>query len=608
MRYTVLGLGNSQYLNFNEMAKKCDTHLTRLGAVSFCKRGECDDDKEIEADFHAWLNGHFAQSIPCTFTHKATTAKSSVHTTQMSPPSATPVTPGTEKSIAQPAVNIAAAKLAAAVHRSKKAPLTAVLATSAQDCLLKVKTEALRRFTKEQVEKDILKNGKSVNPGTDLHARFYFNAVTATVAEVKEIRPSPNFSKGDATAHAEFDLPPGVIYETAHNLDILPINPPMVIRAWLSRLDMADEGDLFIYLTPRDGEADTGRRPFPGPAKLKEVLRLYCDLIQVPSKSTLKELAEYIEDSDEQQALLSLLAESNADIFTKHVRETQMTFLEFADIFMSTLSIPIADFLQLCPRQRCRAYTIASSSLVQPSRVAVSISRVFEVLPPLKASIEALQALKLAPRANIESLTFLPFRPEFDSKIQPANNRLTSGVTSTWITSGRMCKGDSVLVSIKSSLFKLPSDLDAPVIMVGAGTGLAPFRAFVSEFMHVKPRTGKTILFFGCQRETTDFIYCDELRAAENDGKLSQLICAFSRKDENKKYYVQHAIADHAEMVADLLKHPKATVLICGATSMGLSVENAIGEAVVKAGLSTDAKVYIENLKAEKRMIEELWA
>ncbi|MFO1527283.1 MAG: flavodoxin domain-containing protein [Turneriella sp.] len=158
----------------------------------------------------------------------------------------------------------------------------------------------------------------------------------------------------------------------------------------------------------------------------------------------------------------------------------------------------------------------------------------------------------------------------------------------------------------KNSAFRLPNDGDKPVIMVGPGTGIAPFRAFLEERRATGAR-GQNVLFFGEQRAASDFYYRDELGAMVKDNFLT-LYTAFSR-DQQAKIYVQHRMLENAQQVYALLEQG-AFFYVCGdAARMAKDVELALHQIVERsAGKSFDeAKEYIAQLRSQKRYLRDVY-
>jgi sulfite reductase (NADPH) flavoprotein alpha-component len=143
--------------------------------------------------------------------------------------------------------------------------------------------------------------------------------------------------------------------------------------------------------------------------------------------------------------------------------------------------------------------------------------------------------------------------------------------------------------------------------MIGPGTGIAPFRAFLEERRAVGA-TGRNWLFFGDQHERTDFLYREELEAMHHEGTLTRLDTAFSR-DQAEKVYVQHRLLEHAKEVYAWLEEG-AHFYVCGdASRMAKDVHQALHEVVeVGGGLTPDRSAeYVENLKAERRYQRDVY-
>src|SRR5205085_4299128 len=145
------------------------------------------------------------------------------------------------------------------------------------------------------------------------------------------------------------------------------------------------------------------------------------------------------------------------------------------------------------------------------------------------------------------------------------------GVASTYLAD-RVAAGEQVDVFVRPSHgFRLPASPDVPVIMIGPGTGIAPFRAFLQERRALGAR-GRNWLFFGNPRRRCDFLFEDELTAYSRDGLLTRLDLAFSR-DQHDKIYVQHRLLEHAAELWAWLEDG-ARFYVCGdAHGMARDVE-----------------------------------
>ncbi|WP_394212187.1 assimilatory sulfite reductase (NADPH) flavoprotein subunit [Enterovibrio calviensis] len=169
-------------------------------------------------------------------------------------------------------------------------------------------------------------------------------------------------------------------------------------------------------------------------------------------------------------------------------------------------------------------------------------------------------------------------------------------------------EAESVKVFIEhNNNFKLPADDNAPVIMVGPGTGIAPFRAFMQE-RDVRGAEGKNWLFFGDRTFTQDFLYQVEWQKFLKDGLLTKIDLAFSR-DQAEKEYVQHKILEQAEAVWQWLQEG-AYLYICGdATHMAKDVHEALINVVEQQGGKSreDAEGYLNDLRKAKRYQKDVY-
>ena len=155
--------------------------------------------------------------------------------------------------------------------------------------------------------------------------------------------------------------------------------------------------------------------------------------------------------------------------------------------------------------------------------------------------------------------------------------------------------------------FRLPEDSSTPIIMIGPGTGLAPFRAYLEE-RKALGASGKNWLFFGEQRHNCDFFYKEQLEGLQKEGVLTRFDTAFSR-DQANKIYVQHRILENSKEIFDWLESG-AHFFVCGdAARMAKDVDVALHQIVEKHGGKTpeQAAEYVEALRKEKRYKRDVY-
>ncbi|HZV92375.1 MAG TPA: sulfite reductase subunit alpha, partial [Caldimonas sp.] len=263
--------------------------------------------------------------------------------------------------------------------------------------------------------------------------------------------------------------------------------------------------------------------------------------------------------------------------------------------------------------RRLKAKALAGGE--DPDRDAASL----DVL----AAIEKFPGIRPDPEAFIESLE--PLQPRLYSiasspKVDPGRVSLTVdavrydvarrrrlGVASTFLAE-RLREGQKLKVYVqKAHAFGLPADPSVPVIMVGPGTGVAPFRAFLHERMATRA-PGRNWLFFGHQRSDYDFFYADELAGLKAKGVLTRLSLAWSR-DTDEKFYVQDRMRQVGRDLWAWLADG-AHLYVCGdAQRMAKDVERALVDIVAQHGVRSadEAVAFVADLKRNGRYQQDVY-
>ncbi|MEM1232133.1 MAG: flavodoxin domain-containing protein [Pseudomonadota bacterium] len=181
------------------------------------------------------------------------------------------------------------------------------------------------------------------------------------------------------------------------------------------------------------------------------------------------------------------------------------------------------------------------------------------------------------------------------------------GVASTWLADALTAGDRGGIFVLPNKNFRLPVERDRPIIMVGPGTGIAPFRAFLQE-RQALGANGKSWLFFGDQHRADDFIYEQELTTWAANGTLTQLDLAFSR-DQSDKVYVQHRMLEQGAQLFAWLQDG-AHFYVCGdATRMARDVDTALHAIVRQHGAMNDERAaeYVAQLKRNKRYLRDVY-
>jgi NADPH-ferrihemoprotein reductase len=228
-------------------------------------------------------------------------------------------------------------------------------------------------------------------------------------------------------------------------------------------------------------------------------------------------------------------------------------------------------FGSIAPRLAPRYYSISSGSAKHPQSVHVTCAVVRDVMP---------------------------------------TGRVHDGVCSSYLQHSKV--GDRLPVFIRRSTFKLPEDRRSPIIMVGPGTGLAPFRGFIQEreaLMASNSVVGPASLFFGCRNSSQDYIYQAELEGAVESGAITKLHVAFSRAGPTKEY-VQHHMEARADELWGLLQQPGSCVYVCGdAKNMAKDVHRTLISITQTQGKmsGTQAEMWVKQLSDKGRYHKDVW-
>ncbi|HET9247608.1 MAG TPA: sulfite reductase subunit alpha, partial [Xanthobacteraceae bacterium] len=240
--------------------------------------------------------------------------------------------------------------------------------------------------------------------------------------------------------------------------------------------------------------------------------------------------------------------------------------------------------------------------------VLAAIQKFPGIRPEPEAFIESLDALQPRLYSIASSLKSNPGRVALtvDAVHYDIKGRTRLGVASTFLAN-RIAPGQKIKAYFqKAQAFGLPADPAVPIIMIGPGTGIAPFRAFLHERMATKA-PGRNWLFFGHQRRDYDFFYEDELSGMKAAGALTRLSLAWSR-DDDEKFYVQDRMRqlgrDLWSWIAD-----GAHIYVCGAITMGKDVERALVDLVSAHGARTidEAIAFVAELKKKGRYQQDVY-
>lgn len=344
----------------------------------------------------------------------------------------------------------------------------------------------------------------------------------------------------------------GLTYKAGDSLGVYPTNHSGIVDEIIRRLHATGDelvSPVMLKLTE--------------PITLREALSTRLT-ITGPTRKIIETLAAKATDATEKATLAALLVPEAKEKLTEfqHVRE----YVDLLAEFPSAKLTP-QEFVDHLRKLMPRLYSIASSGRVHPEEVHLTVAAV-----------------------------------RYQS-----NGRERFGVCSTFLADRVELHTTPVPVFVSHSHFGVPADGARDVIMVGPGTGVAPFRAFMQERV-ATGATGRNWLFFGDQKRACDFLYEEEWLAWQHEGKLTRLDVAFSR-DQTEKIYVQDRMrAAGAELWAWI--RGGAHFYVCGdAKRMAKDVDAALHEIIALHGGmdAVAAAAFVKQLKKEERYLRDVY-
>lgn len=382
---------------------------------------------------------------------------------------------------------------------------------------------------------------------------------------VRDNRELQHVGSGRSTRHIEIELPADVSYQEGDHLGIFACNRRENVKRVIKRFHLTESDQLIL----RASGSGASHLPLNQPVALVDLLQNSVELQEAATRAQIREIASYTLCPPHKRELENLLEKG---IYEEQILKKRVTMLDLLEKY-EACEIPFERFLELLPALKPRYYSISSSPRIDPHRLSISVGVV------------------AGPAWNGQGEYY--------------------GVASHYLAERQ--PGEHVVAFIRTpeSGFQLPENPETPILMVGAGTGIAPYRGFL-QARSVLQKQGKSLglahLYFGCRNEA-DFIYREEWKEFERNG-LVKLHMAFSRKEGMPKTYVQHLLAQNAQEVISILEKG-GRLYVCGdGRKMAPEVDQEMIHSYQKVyGVQEkDAEKWLQQLMDRGQYVKDVWA
>jgi cytochrome P450/NADPH-cytochrome P450 reductase len=382
-------------------------------------------------------------------------------------------------------------------------------------------------------------------------------------------RVGPNASDR-STRHIEVELPAGLAYRVGDHLSVVPRNDPTLVDHVARRFGFLPADQIRLNVP----EGRRAQLPVGEAVSVGRLLTEFVELQQVATRKQLQIMSEHTRCPVTKPKLLAYVGEdaASAERYRTEIFDNRRSVFDLLEEFPAC-ELPFHAYLEMLSLLAPRYYSISSSPSGEASRCSVTVGVV--------------EAPALSGRGTYK------------------------GICSNYLAGRRA--GETIHATVRETKagFRLPDDASVPIIMIGPGTGLAPFRGFLQERAARKSRgaaLGPAMLFFGCRHPDQDFLYAAELKQFATAG-IAELHTAFSRAG-GQKTYVQHLIAAEKDKVWSLIEQG-AIIYVCGdGSKMEPDVKAAL-VAIYREKTGADAETgarWIDELGASNRYVLDVWA
>ncbi|XP_077349612.1 methionine synthase reductase [Lithobates pipiens] len=589
LRYGILALGDSEFTFFCNGGKIVDRRLQELGAKRFYDTGCADDSIGLELVVDPWIEGLWAalnrefmkrtDDPKKTEEMKSTVGDQNVQNVpenldlrmkeinlNVSPTPSTTLPKDDASTEAVPSLARSVPPLCQCSLTVPSLPAP-YLDVQILDCLGK--------------EADL----SSLYPGETV----YRVPITQTKRLTAEGAVKTALMLELDIAHTDMDLQPGDAF------CVICPNPPEEVSDLINKIGLAEKRKYQTCLTVKSGTKKRGAsipNYIPEKCSVEFMLTWCLEIRATPKKAMIRALVEHTSDAGERRRLQELCSKQGGSDYNHFVRDLSVGILDLLNVFPSCRP-PIELLIEHLPKLQARPYSAASSRLFHPGKLHF-VFNIVEFAPCVERPVPRRGVCTgwLAKLSTMQNSSEDPATPQICIFSRPSS----------------------------SSSFHLPSDTSIPIVMVGPGTGLAPFIGFLQHREKLRQQNGdgpfgESWLFFGCRSHEKDYLFREELSSFVENGTLTHLKVSFSREapggtEENHPKYVQDYLKIYSKEIIKLLTELNGILYVCGdAKNMARDVNDTLMN-IICAELGVDkleAMKTLASLRDQKRYVQDVW-
>lgn len=638
LNYALLGLGDSNYTNFCNAGKTLDKRLEELGAKRFYLSGWADDAVGLEQVVEPWIEGLFPALLKflslncpdlsgssqkeecCEIEVERSSFDEDRESSDRKSGTRIAESNGHEKENESPAKNTTdSAEPSNVKYESKTSSGISDREgmNGTEDLVKHIEDISLTDLTEPSLRKSVAPLCDaavtvpllpaaylSVNFDSDQDVKPPLlpsnSSAATTISEATVIRTDVLSSQEALKKTLKLTLKIGdeFEYQPGDSVSVYCQNEDTEVEMLLKRLYVLDKADRVCKIElMKDTKKAKAAIPLhiPTITTIRNLFTYHIDIREPPKKAVIRQLVEVTTNPKEKRRLQELCSKQGMADYTSFIRNPEISILDLLLAFPSC-NPDVDRLIESLPKLQPRPYSACSSHLKAPGHLDIA----FNVI-------------------NI---------PEGDGR-RFARQGICTGMLDRFTIQNQIREGSTeertdtkikLHISARpNQYFRLPSDVSIPLILIGPGTGVAPFVGFLqhremqknsAEFADQK--FGEIFLFFGCRNWSQDFLFKEELMRLQKVDILKKLFVSFSRESVSKEdpKYVQDSIRENAEQVLQLIDNQKAVIYVCGdAKNMAKDVNQTFMTIMQeeKGMTESEAKSYVTKLRLERRYLEDVW-